>query len=231
MTYVYQIFFYSKSQYKQLAKICYTRCKSPSILTSIFCLGKKWRQMRATLSPAFTANKMRSMFILMSDCAEEFTKHFQSELKPDERKIIELKDIFGRFSNDVIATCAFGIKCNSMVDKDNEFYEMGKEVADLKGTRHLKHFGYKMFPALMRLFKIKLFNDELSNFFRNVVSTSIKSREEKDIIRPDMIHLLMQAKKGKLLHDDNKEPDLATVGFATVEESSIGKEVKEAKFG
>lgn len=31
--------------------------------------GEKWRDMRATLSPAFTGSKMRSMFALVSDCA------------------------------------------------------------------------------------------------------------------------------------------------------------------
>lgn len=187
--------------------------------------------MRSTLSPAFTANKIKAMFILMSDCAHEFTNHFQSELKPGEKKIIELKDIFGRFANDVIATCAFGIKCNSMIDTDNEFYEMGKEVGDSKGKRHSKHLGYKMFPGLMKLFKVKLFDDKQSNFFRTLITTSIKSREENGIIRPDMIHLLMQARKGKLLHSDSKETDSAEVEFAIVEESSIGKEIKDSKFG
>jgi cytochrome P450 family 9 len=41
------------------------------------------------------------------------------------------------------------------------------------------------------------------NFFRSLVHNTITTREEKGILRPDMIHLLMQAKKGTLQGDDN----------------------------
>lgn len=33
--------------------------------------GEEWRQMRATLSPAFTGSKMRLMLDLVSDCADD----------------------------------------------------------------------------------------------------------------------------------------------------------------
>jgi hypothetical protein len=45
------------------------------------------------------------------------------------------------------------------------------------------------------------------NFFRFLVHNTISTREEKDILRPDMIHLLMQAKKGTLQGDDNGTTD------------------------
>ena len=36
-----------------------------------------------------------------------------------------------------------------------------------------------------------------------MVHNTMSTREEKGIVRPDMIHLLMQAKKGTLQADDN----------------------------
>lgn len=45
-----------------------------------------------------------------------------------------------------------------------------------------------------------------------------------------MMHLLMLAKKGSLNHDDSGKDD-KDVGFATVEESSIGKrQIKRSNF-
>jgi len=41
------------------------------------------------------------------------------------------------------------------------------------------------------------------NFFRSLVHNTISVREERGIVRPDMIHLLMQAKKGTLQADDS----------------------------
>jgi len=41
------------------------------------------------------------------------------------------------------------------------------------------------------------------NFFRSLVHNTISTREQRGIVRPDMIHLLMQAKKGTLQADDD----------------------------
>uniref|UniRef100_A0A1B0CWX2 Cytochrome n=2 Tax=Lutzomyia longipalpis TaxID=7200 RepID=A0A1B0CWX2_LUTLO len=76
-----------------------------------------------------------------------------------------------------------------------------------------------MMPKVMELLNIKLFDKTSKFFLKSIVLNSMKMREEKKIIRPDMVHLLMEAKKGTLTHTDN---DKDTAGFATVEESSIG---------
>lgn len=191
--------------------------------------GQKWRHMRSTLSPAFTGSKMRSMYMLMSDCAEDFTKYFKEQIKPGQSQIMEMKDVFSRFANDVIASCAFGIPCDSMRDKDNEFYEMGKDATNFAGFRALKFFGYTLSPTLMKVFKLKLFSEDTCNFFRNLVMSNVRSREEQGIIRPDMIHLLMEARKGQLKHEEIKVKD-EDAGFATVEESEVGKGNKLLKY-
>lgn len=79
---------------------------------SLFMLkGQKWRDMRATLSPAFTGSKMRKMFQLVVECSEEATAIMLKKASAsDEPYVPEMKDIFTRFTNDVIATSAFGLK-------------------------------------------------------------------------------------------------------------------------
>lgn len=65
--------------------------------------------MRATLSPAFTGSKMRQMFQLIVECSEEATAIMLKEAS-NGQYVPEMKDICTRFTNDVIATSAFGIK-------------------------------------------------------------------------------------------------------------------------
>lgn len=48
---------------------------------------------------------------------------------------------------------------------------------------------------------------------------SMKYRDEKHIVRPDMINLLMQARKGALAFDKETTPEQ---GFSVVQESEIG---------
>jgi hypothetical protein len=34
-------------------------------------VGQRWRDMRSTLSPVFTSSKMKTMFMLVSECSEQ----------------------------------------------------------------------------------------------------------------------------------------------------------------
>lgn len=74
---------------------------------------------------------------------------------------------------------------------------------------------------------IKLVDRETTEFFQSAISETMKIREEKGIIRHDMINLLMQAKKGKLSHLKEKD-EKASDGFATVKESNLDRtEIKQ----
>jgi hypothetical protein len=64
---------------------------------------------------------------------------------------VEMRDLLARYSNDVIATSAFGIECDSLKNPKNEFYEMGKDITNFRGVRALIFFGYMMSPKLMKV--------------------------------------------------------------------------------
>lgn len=50
---------------------------------------------------------------------------------------------------------------------------------------------------LFQALGMSLFSKASQGFFRELVSSTMQEREAKSIFRPDMIHLLMEAKKGK----------------------------------
>ncbi|KAM3966422.1 cytochrome P450 9e2-like [Aphomia sociella] len=186
--------------------------------------GQEWKDMRSTLSPAFTSSKMRLMVPFMVEVGDQMIQALKTKIKDAGVDYIDIdsKDLTTRYANDVIASCAFGLKVNSHMDPNNEFYEKGKEATTFKYFQLLKFFVLIAFPKLMAGLKLKLFSEQISNFFKNLVLSTMQNREEHNIIRPDMIHLLMEAKKGKLTYDDKTTQD-ADAGFATVEESSVGK--------
>ncbi|XP_072749237.1 cytochrome P450 9e2-like [Anoplolepis gracilipes] len=163
----------------------------------IFLRGERWRDVRSILSPAFTSSKMKSMFKLMSDCGADFVNYL-SQL-PAEKKEMEMKDIFTRYTNDVIATCAFGISVNSMRNPENEFYVYGKEATNFNTLALLKFYIFRSLPWLARILRLKFVREKIANFFRDLVKTTIKTRDENGIIRPDMLQLMME-NRGK----DNK---------------------------
>ncbi|CAH1987058.1 unnamed protein product [Acanthoscelides obtectus] len=187
---------------------------------NLFALkGQRWKEMRPILSPSFTSSKMRAMFLLMSDCAERFSEFFVK--KDDDIVEMEMKDSFTRYCNDVIATCAFGIECDSLNQPNNAFYLMGKRTTDFSSiTMTLKFIGFSLAPWIFELLKIPLFDEEVKHFFYNLVDDTIKAREEKGIVRPDMINLLMEARKGKIKQEEETVID---TGFSTVQESNVFK--------
>nr|XP_008197409.1 PREDICTED: cytochrome P450 9e2 [Tribolium castaneum] len=194
----------------------------PILGLNLFSLkGQKWREMRSTLSPAFTGSKMRAMFTLIAQTAESFTQYLlglgQGVVE------VEMKDTCTKFTNDVIANCAFGIECNSLLNPENEFYKMGTMVSKPSPWRLFKSLLYGFFPKIFEFFRIPALPPTISDFFLRIIKDAIIVREQQGIVRPDMIHLLLEARKGRLKHDkiESNEP-----GFATVQESTIGQNEK-----
>ncbi|KAF2878651.1 hypothetical protein ILUMI_27519 [Ignelater luminosus] len=181
--------------------------------------GQEWKDMRAVLSPSFTSNKMKFMFQLISECAEKFTEYFGKQSK--NTISVEMKEIFTKFTNDAIATTAFGVTVDSLNEKDNEFYLMGKELTNVGVARALRFFGHSFFPALMRLLRISMFPSSFTDFFRRIIKETIEVREKYGTVRPDMIHLLLQTRTGTSLKEDNRNEN--EIGFAVVDASSTVK--------
>ncbi|KAL0100771.1 hypothetical protein PUN28_019270 [Cardiocondyla obscurior] len=175
----------------------------PLFSKNVFVLrGDRWREMRNTLSPSFTASKMKFMFDLISECSQDFVNYLIDN--PEFCHAIDTKDTFRRYANDVIATVAFGINVNSMKDRNNEFFLKGIEITKF-GTGFLpiiKMLIIRSFPRLSKFFGLTFFSPTTGKFFKQIVEETIKVREEKGIVRPDMIHLLMQArdKEGENVH-------------------------------
>ncbi|KAK9885346.1 hypothetical protein WA026_010843 [Henosepilachna vigintioctopunctata] len=177
--------------------------------------GQSWKNMRSVLSPTFTSSKMKSMFTLMCHNAELFSQHFMK--KTGNVTEVEFKDAFTRYTNDVIASTAFGLQVDSLEDKNNEFYLMGKEVSELSSLRRkLVVFAYQLFPTISTFFRIPMFGKKIKDFFINLVKETIKIREEQNIKRPDMLGLLIQARKGQPSGEHTS--DVKEVSFAVVEE-------------
>ncbi|XP_034951288.1 cytochrome P450 9e2-like [Chelonus insularis] len=167
--------------------------------------GDKWREIRTLLSPAFTSSKMKAMFILMSQCAENFASLLveKSKGKPIE---INSKDVLTFYTNDTIATCAFGVAVDSMKDPNNEFYVLGKKATNFSGVNMLKFMMSRISPKLSKFIGLKMISRDVEDFFYQLIRDTIAMRDEKNIVRPDMLQLMM-ATRGK--GSESKNPELS----------------------
>lgn len=180
--------------------------------------------MRSTLSPAFTGSKMREMFKLVAKVSKQGTMTLKEKIVSDAiSNEVEFKELSSKFTVDNIATCAFGIEVNSFENPDNHFQSIAKEFTNFSNFKTvLKFAGYLVAPWLMKALGISFISKTSEKFFEEAIIDTINTREQKGIVRHDMINLLIQVKKGNLKHE-SKEEDNTLDGFATVEESEVGK--------
>lgn len=193
--------------------------------------NERWKNMRSTLSPAYTGSKLRGMFDLIQSIAQQAAEYLKSnELGKD----LDLRDFLSRFANDVIVSTAFGFEINSLVDRNNLFFKMGQSVSDLSNFVLMKVIFLTRFYKFARFLGVSILSKEQNDYFMSLVLDSMKARSEKKIFRPDMINMLMEVKgisvhgvsEQKSTHDDWSDQDIVAqcflfffAGFRTVSSS------------
>ena len=106
---------------------------------SLFAMrDQKWKDMRSTLSPAFTGSKMRLMFELIRDVSSQTMNYLKQHENYKNGIELDIILLLTRFANDVIASTAFGLKIDSISDEKNEFYQMGKVATNFTAWKNIK---------------------------------------------------------------------------------------------
>ncbi|KNC33651.1 Cytochrome P450 6a9 [Lucilia cuprina] len=172
----------------------YSNEKDDPLTGRLFLLdGAEWKNMRSKLSPTFSSGKMKGMYELVLKQAEELVEVFNDSL--NESSIMEIKDIMARFTTDVIGSCAFGLKCNSLRDPQAEFRVMG--LRSLNERRHGPLISGFMqgFPDLARKLHLRSIPDDINEFFMRIVREVVEYREQNNITCNDFLGILISMKK------------------------------------
>lgn len=175
-----------------------------------FSHDQRWKDMRSILSASFTGNKMRMMFDLVCDSTNKFVSTMKSPSREENGSAVELKDLFSRYTTNVIATTAFGLEVDAVTDRNNEFYLAGKQITNFDGIQGLKLLLLDVIPNIMKFLRIHFLDVKVCDYFRSVVMSAMGYRERNNVFRPDMIHLMMEARKGTLQNEDDSNADTKT---------------------
>nr|XP_034178244.1 cytochrome P450 6a2-like [Osmia lignaria] len=155
--------------------------------------AERWRPLRSRLSPIFTPGKLKEMFYLIIEYSQHLEKYLAKEVEKGEP--LECRELTARFTIDVIGSCIFGIEMSALADERSEFRQMGRNFFDTSSFENV--FRNKMkefFPKLYDLLGYTIPERRLSSFFTKAVTDIIKYRQENDIVRPDLINMLMDLK-------------------------------------
>ncbi|XP_052839469.1 cytochrome P450 6a8 [Drosophila gunungcola] len=181
----------------------YNEKKDP-ISAHLFNLdGPQWRLLRNKLSSTFTSGKMKFMYPTVVSVADEFMAVMHEKVA--QNSVLEVRDLVARFTVDVIGTCAFGIKCNSLRDEKAEFLHFGRRSLVDKRHGTLLNGFMRSYPNLARKLGLVRNAQHIQDFYRRIVTDTVAVREKENIKRNDFMDMLIEMKNQKEIKLDNGE--------------------------
>lgn len=142
---------------------------------------------------------------------------------------MEVKELSGQYTTDLIATTAFGLQVNSFVDPNAPFRHYGRKIFEFTLRRSIEFTSIFFAPKVAKLFKLHFFTPETSHFLREAVWHTFRERERTyerqrqnsnipdDVPfrrreRGDLIDLLMDIRKQQTLDEKEKFGNLKIAG-------------------
>ncbi|KAG7170441.1 Cytochrome P450 6k1-like 5 [Homarus americanus] len=154
--------------------------------------GSHWKGVRSIMSPTFTSGRMRQMYHLVEEKADALIERLQRHCQ--EKSFVKTKTIYARYVMDVIGTCAFGIKCNSINNEEEEFCKKASELNAISARGTLRGIALLTLPnSVLNAIGIS-FTTPPFLFFQRVVEETIKNRE-MGVKRGDFLDLLLEQRE------------------------------------
>jgi cytochrome P450 family 6 len=173
--------------------------------------GQKWRDLRVRLSPTFTSGKLKGMYPIINDCSKTLQDYVMKNTKNDKAYEFDSRDLFARYTTNVISSVAFGIENDCINDPDNLFRKMGKKVFQVNFKQLILGTLLFFIPNVAVLLKIKQIPKEMDDFIFSIIKQSIdlRSSNKEAASRKDFMQLMIQLKdQGYVAADKDDENDL-----------------------
>lgn len=170
----------------------YNNVKDDPLSGNLFTIeDQAWKNMRAKVTPTFTSGKMKMMFGTLVEIADIMILQLEKER---HLNMIEMKEPLAKFTTDVIGNIAFGLEMNAIKDPNSEFRRMGKKIFNTDSNMQIKIFFMTSFKSFARKLGMRLFSEEVSDFFLRTIRETIEYREKNKVERNDVMDLLLKLK-------------------------------------
>lgn len=153
------------------------RKDTPENNALLFLKGQKWKDIRTISSPLFSSGKIKFMSNLITEVTDDLIKHIDRK----NGKEFEIKEFFGKFTLDVIASCSFGFQCKSLTDKPkDDFVDAVEHFNDMPIMQRFIMFISVIIMGsvnLAKLLGVSIFNRKSQMYLGSVVTHVRKQRE------------------------------------------------------
>ncbi|XP_075153338.1 cytochrome P450 6d1-like [Haematobia irritans] len=181
--------------------------KNDPLSANLFNLeGQSWRNLRTKLTPSFSSGKLKAMFGTVDDVGDKLVKYLEKELADGQSHTLEIKSIFTTYAVDIVASVIFGLDIDSFSNPQNEFRLLhgrlmgNRKASTIQRLRNLSNFVFTPLAGLLARLGV---TDPITSRLKVIVSDTIDFREKNNVVRKDLLQLLIQLKNTGKISDDN----------------------------
>ncbi|GAB0099412.1 hypothetical protein DMENIID0001_152680 [Sergentomyia squamirostris] len=162
--------------------------------------GEKWRNLRANVTPAFSSGKLKGMFFTILNCGKSIEGFLTKRLNEE----IDVRDLTASYTINVIASVAFGLDMDTILDPSCEFRDLGRRFFEPTVKTAIRQASTLLVPHVGRMFRVKSVDNNYEEFIYRILKETMTFREKNNVQRKDFLQLLLQLKNtGKVDSEDN----------------------------
>ncbi|XP_078582456.1 cytochrome P450 3A11-like [Branchiostoma floridae x Branchiostoma japonicum] len=165
--------------------------------------GEDWKNVRTTLTPAFSSGKLKLMLEQLNRCANILAETVGESAKTG--KPFKARELTGGFTMDAIASTAFGTEIDSQRNPEDPFVIHGKQGLKFDFKNPVVWM-FICFPRIMKpileAINWDFFPKKSYRFFEGVFDQLMAMRHHGGIERVDFMQLMANAHKEK---EEDKE--------------------------
>ncbi|CAH2061694.1 unnamed protein product, partial [Iphiclides podalirius] len=165
----------------------------------------KWQVLRKRFTPIFTSAKLKHMLPLLEELADKFITHLEDECMKKSEYDVHL--LFQRYTMATISACAFGLEIDTLSDKMDFFVKLHNVIT----TPSLVDEFDMMFPGVLKKLNLEIFPKEMSQFFKQLVSTVIEQRNGVPSKRNDLMDLILELRQQGEVHGTKRNDDKSQI--------------------
>ncbi|CAH1108303.1 unnamed protein product [Psylliodes chrysocephalus] len=167
----------------------------------LFQKNPGWKLGRSKLSAVFSSGKMKSMFPLLLESADDMVHFLQKN-----QTSLETRELFANYTTDVISKCALGIHSHSFKSSDSMFTIQRRKIFEFSFRNAFTQTMYFLKPNWVTRFKMEFVEKNIMEYFTRVFKESLRARTTKNKTYSDLIDIMNEIKETeKVKNDDNDE--------------------------
>ncbi len=134
--------------------------------------GKRWKSIRAKVTPLFSPSKLKKMFHFVEACVEELEEHLRTY--SDSGQPADIMDIAEKYLTELMGRYTFGLRLN-MFKNSNSVYLKLTHQGSLFTLRRLVNILMRwVHPKLVKWISFGTVSPELADSYTNLLQKSIE---------------------------------------------------------